>query len=238
MKSATLTFAALGLLAFGAANAQVSGSVTLTGTSDYDFRGVSQSSADPVFQGSLDLESESGWYIGVWGSQVDFGPGDGTDSEFDWYAGFALGETWVWDAGIVRYSYPDLPEAEYTEVWAGVDYEGAEGWSIGGKQWYTWDFFGASNTDGYYTELNGSYDTPWWGIGLTAHVGYTWGDGPDDLFDTYTDYSIGFIKHWWDDRIETHIRWVDTDLSGNLSGPDDAFENDGRVIGHISVTFP
>ena len=36
------------MLATAAANAEVSGSVTITGISDYDFRGVSQSSNDPA----------------------------------------------------------------------------------------------------------------------------------------------------------------------------------------------
>ena len=238
MKTFTMTLATIGLLATAAANAEVSGSVTGAFTSDYDFRGVSQSAGDPAVQGSLDLEGSSGWYIGVWGSKVDFGPGDSTDLELDWYAGFTMGETWVWDAGITRYSYPNGDDLDYTELYLGVDYDGAENWGAGFKQWYSYDWFGFENTDGYYSELNGHYMLPWFDIGLSGHVGYTWGDGPDDFYDTYTDYSVGVFKKWWDDRIETHIRYVDTDISGDLEEKSGAFENDGRVIGHISITFP
>src|SRR6187200_2427346 len=61
--------AAFGLLvAAAAANAQVSSTVTLT--SDYDFRGFSQSATDPAIQASLDYAHESGWYVGAWASNV------------------------------------------------------------------------------------------------------------------------------------------------------------------------
>ena len=64
--------AALGLLAAAtAANAQVSSTWTLT--NDYDFRGATQSAKDPAVQASIDYAHESGWYIGAWASNVDFG---------------------------------------------------------------------------------------------------------------------------------------------------------------------
>ncbi len=238
MKSATLTFAAIGLLAAAAANAEVSGSVTATGISDYDFRGVSQSGNDPAAQGSLDLEGDSGWYVGVWGSNIDFGDGESADLELDWYAGMSFGETWQTDFGVVYYAYPDESDLNYTEFFGGVTYGGAENWEAGFKQWYSYDWFGFDNTNGYYSEVNGSYTLPWFGIGVTGHLGYTWGDGPDDFYDEYTDWSVGLTKSWWEDRIETAVRWVDTDLDDEFEGFNGVGEKDGRVIGHISITLP
>src|SRR5690349_24575363 len=79
--------AGLGLLvAATVANAGVSSTWTLT--NDYDFRGNSQSAKDPAVQGSVDYASDSGWYVGAWGSNVDFGPAD-VDLEVDVYTGFA-----------------------------------------------------------------------------------------------------------------------------------------------------
>ena len=48
-------------------------SSTITATSDYDFRGVSQTGKDPALQLSLDYAFDSGFYAGLWGSNVDFG---------------------------------------------------------------------------------------------------------------------------------------------------------------------
>ncbi len=64
------------LLATGAVQAQVTG--TVTAVSDYDFRGVSLSGTDPALQGSVDWANESGFYAGLWASSsLDFGPGYG-----------------------------------------------------------------------------------------------------------------------------------------------------------------
>src|SRR5690349_16569922 len=58
-------------------------------TSDYVFRGVSQNMRDPALQAGLDYGfGDSGWYVGTWGSNVDFGTG-GPDIEIDTYVGWS-----------------------------------------------------------------------------------------------------------------------------------------------------
>lgn len=42
-------------------------------TSDYRFRGVSQSAKDPALQGGVDYTHPTGLYLGAWGSTIDFG---------------------------------------------------------------------------------------------------------------------------------------------------------------------
>src|SRR5262245_8155981 len=100
--------AALGLVATaGIANAGVSS--TITATSDYDFRGITQSAKDPAIQASLDFAMDSGWYIGAWASNVDFGDAADVNYEVDLYTGFSgsTGEGGLgWDVGIVAYTYP------------------------------------------------------------------------------------------------------------------------------------
>ena len=64
--------AALAILATASmAHADLSG--TLTAVSDYDFRGVTQTAQDPALQGSIDWAAESGFYVGAWASNIDFG---------------------------------------------------------------------------------------------------------------------------------------------------------------------
>ena len=72
-KTVVSTFAALGAVALlvlsGEARAQFS--ATVTGTSDYDFRGVSLSAKNPALQASLDYALPNGFAIGIWGSNID-----------------------------------------------------------------------------------------------------------------------------------------------------------------------
>ena len=63
----------------------------LDGTSDYVFRGVSQTDNDPTIQGGADL-SYGILYAGVWASGLDFGDdptvsGSDAQIEIDWYGG-------------------------------------------------------------------------------------------------------------------------------------------------------
>ncbi len=59
-------------------------------TTDYVFRGISQTDQNPAVQASLDA-SYGIFYIGMWGSNVDFGAGpagqDIANVEIDYYAG-------------------------------------------------------------------------------------------------------------------------------------------------------
>jgi hypothetical protein len=50
-------------------SAGISGNITLT--SDYIWRGVSQTTGDPALQGGVAYSHENGFYAGVWGSNVD-----------------------------------------------------------------------------------------------------------------------------------------------------------------------
>ena len=116
--------AALGLLAAAAgANAEVSSTWTLT--NDYDFRGITQSAKDPAVQASLDCATESGWYVGAWASNVDFGDDVDIDYEVDLYTGFSGGEEegLGWDVGLVYYAYPDESDANYPEIYGKLNYD-------------------------------------------------------------------------------------------------------------------
>lgn len=65
-------FAGLALTTVGAqvAHAEVSTDVALT--SDYVWRGVSQTDQNPALQAGAEYAQAIGVYVGVWGSNVDF----------------------------------------------------------------------------------------------------------------------------------------------------------------------
>ena len=67
-------------------------------TTDYTFRGISQSASDTAIQGGFDWASDT-FYVGTWGSTVDFNDdlfnpvtgeqiSDGSSTEIDFYAGY------------------------------------------------------------------------------------------------------------------------------------------------------
>src|SRR5688500_15812419 len=42
-------------------------------TTDYAFRGISQTLREPALQGGVDLTGPAGMYAGIWGSSLNFG---------------------------------------------------------------------------------------------------------------------------------------------------------------------
>ncbi|MCB1710405.1 MAG: TorF family putative porin, partial [Halioglobus sp.] len=60
---------------------EISGNVALT--SDYRFRGISQSDESAAIQGGFDVEFSPGFYVGTWGSSVDFDSNEGYDGSLE-----------------------------------------------------------------------------------------------------------------------------------------------------------
>lgn len=222
--------AALVLMASAwAAHAEVTG--TVTAVSDYDFRGVTQTAQGPALQGSLDYAHDSGFYAGAWASNVDFGSGD-PNIEIDMYSGFASGETFPWDVGIIYYTYAGASALNYPEIYASL------GWKfLEAKVWYSWDYGGNGGSSMYY-EGNVNYELPA-NFGLTGHVGYSDGNGIQTAYGQgdYTDWSAGVTYALG--NFSLALKWVDgSDLKSLNDAPDDVFSSDARAVFSISTTFP
>jgi uncharacterized protein (TIGR02001 family) len=237
--------AALGLFAAaGAANAGVT--ATVTAVSDYDFRGITQSAQDPALQASVDYAHDSGWYIGEWASNVDFGDGSDIDKELDLYTGFSgsTGEGGLaWDAGLIYYTYPDDSDANYFEIYGSL----AKDW-FKGKLWYSNDF-GGDLTDGdtpaWYIEGNGTFPIGESGFSVLVHAGYSFGDYWDDLKDVgigdkYFDFSVGAGYTY--KNFNFALKYVDgsdlKELDDTVLTPDDVFSTEPRIILSVATTFP
>ncbi|NNF96899.1 MAG: hypothetical protein HKM94_08245 [Halobacteria archaeon] len=85
-------------------------------TSNYIWRGLSQTDNQAAIQGGLDYEN-SGFYVGTWLSNVSWTNVEGY--EMDIYAGygFDLGPT-SWDVGYIAYTYPlSDPGEDFSEVY-------------------------------------------------------------------------------------------------------------------------
>jgi uncharacterized protein (TIGR02001 family) len=85
-------------------------SVYLVLTTDYVWRGVTQSDGDAAAQLGAEVNFESGFHAGLWGSTVDIDNGADRqrDTEVIYYLGYAhdLDSRWTLGANIVAYTYP------------------------------------------------------------------------------------------------------------------------------------
>lgn len=82
-------------------------SFNVGGTTDYVFRGFSQSDEDPAFQAGIDI-GYGIFYLGAWGSGVDQDFVGGASAEIDLYGGVtpSLG-IFDFDFGFIYYGYPN-----------------------------------------------------------------------------------------------------------------------------------
>lgn len=97
--------------------ADVSGSATFT--SDYVWRGTTQSQGDPAVQAGVKVATDSGWYGSIWGSSVEFAPETHASSEFDFIVGWSgsLSPDWALDVNITHYRYPSTTvDLDWTEL--------------------------------------------------------------------------------------------------------------------------
>ncbi|MES2860147.1 MAG: TorF family putative porin [Pseudomonadota bacterium] len=194
----------------------------LAATSDYVFRGYSQTAEDPALSGGIDLTSGS-FYVGGWASNVDFG--DSTDAEVDVYGGYRTeANGFALDLGVVGYLYVDQPgSADYDYVEFKAAASRAFGPVTGGVAvFYSPDFFGADE-QAVYTEANAAFSpaTDWT---VTAALGKQFLDVNDD----YTTWNVG-VAYAITDNLIADVRYHDADVDGPLS--------DGRLVGTIKVVF-
>ncbi len=128
MKYSRSILASALLAATGVVQAELSANLGVA--SNYYFRGVTQTDDQAAISGGLDYAHESGFYLGTWASNVDFGGKD--DVEVDLYAGFGndIGDTgFNYDLSVWYYWYPGAGgdqqggELDYTEVSGSLGWE-------------------------------------------------------------------------------------------------------------------
>ena len=208
----------LGLLAASVAHAEVSGTLTLT--SAYLFRGISQTDEKPALQGGLEWAHDSGVYAGAWGSSIswlsDSDPDISSQVELDAYLGIRgdFGDSGVgWDVGAVHYWYPGsypagFNKADTTEAYAGLS------WGIlSAKYSYALtDLFGIPDSDGSSNlDLGVGWEfAPGWS--LNGAAGKQWVKGTAGT-GTYAFWSAGVGKTF-DNGFDIAVAWNDNDLIG------------------------
>jgi uncharacterized protein (TIGR02001 family) len=167
-------------------------------TSNYLYRGLSQTGNKPALQGGFDYAHESGFYAGVWGSSIswlsDFGVAANAGTEFDTYAGFS-GEAGDigYDVGFLRYNYPGEYGGNLTantnELYGSVSYK----FVTAKYSRSSGNLFGFADSSGSgYLDLSASYDLEDAGISLGAHYGKQ--TVANNSASDYTDYNFSVSK--------------------------------------------
>lgn len=114
-----------GLMTLGASAQAADFSGTAALTSDYVWRGSTQTRGDAAVQASVKVASGSGFYASVWGSNVEFAPETRASSELDVTAGWgrSVGDDWALDVNLVHYRYPATTvDLDWTELNGTVTY--------------------------------------------------------------------------------------------------------------------
>jgi uncharacterized protein (TIGR02001 family) len=99
-------------------------SANAAASSNYIWRGLTQSTNDAAVSGGIDFAADSGFYIGTWASNVKYAEGDAFSYEHDVYFGFSGGDDFTYDVGYLYYNYDDLAEFDFGEVYGSIGYGG------------------------------------------------------------------------------------------------------------------
>jgi len=230
------------LVAGAAAHAEITTTGSVAFTTDYKFRGITQTSNNAAVQGGLTFTHDSGVYLSGWGSSID---GSAGGAEMDILLGYTgTAGDFTYDVGVMRYGYPGAnrnttgaANPDYNEVYASVSAYGAK--------------LGVAYSDDYYAETGkfsyvyGSYGTEVAGVGLSASVGYnklydtgaTFSAAKTD--DNYIDYKIAASKDlsFLDSGLKgvvVEVAYIGTDLKdADLPG----LNVDGSVVATVSKAF-
>jgi len=164
-------------------------------TTDYRYRGISQTRLKPALQGGADFAADSGFYVGAWGSTIKWvkdGGGD-ANTEIDLYGGYKteIASGLTLDVGVLQYVYPSNklnPSANTLEGYGALSYGPA---TLKVSRSFT-NLFGFADSKGsMYYDLSATFDLGS-GYSVTPHVGRQTVKNLSAA--SYTDYSLTLNK--------------------------------------------
>jgi hypothetical protein len=240
----------------------VAGSAAIV--SDYRFRGVSQTDKGMAVQAGVTVTHESGFYAGVWASNLaGWGTFGGSNTELDLSGGYAaqIGGAKV-DVGLTWYMYPGGADVtDFAEPYVKVSATlGPVGALIGAayapqqRALGRWYFSGADAASGIYNApgdkednlylwTDASVGLPGTPVTLKGHLGHSWGNpglGPNGTSvaptGRYWDWSLGGEAAIG--PLTLGLSYVDTSISAADAAylqPNFASTKDGSTIAGATV---
>ena len=168
-------------------------------TTEYRYRGISQSRFKPAVQGGVDYAFSNGAYLGAWASTIKWIKDAGGDSniELDVYGGYKgeIAKDVTYDVGVLKYVYSGhkLSVSPNTlEVYGAV----TTGPFTAKYSHSTSNLFGfAGSKNSGYLDLSATFDVGN-GVMVTPHVGHQKVAGTGNGVFSYTDYSVSISKDY------------------------------------------
>jgi uncharacterized protein (TIGR02001 family) len=224
-------------------------------TTDYVFRGISQTAEGPAIQGGFDATCGL-FYAGVWGSNLDFGGSGGQDVanlEIDWYAGVKPKTGPItWDLGVIYYSYPNalgsVADLNYFEVKVGGSAEIWKDGTLGVTVFYSPEYTGES---GHVWTIETAFAQALPKVGMfsptfSALVGVQRGNnsnnyglitnGDDGYVYWNAGVTLGFHEKW-----SLDLRYWDTNISNSGDfcdgGNNGLLQCDARFVATLKFTY-
>ncbi|MET4576981.1 TorF family putative porin [Ottowia thiooxydans] len=159
-------------------------------TSDYRYRGISQSRLKPAISAGADYSHASGFYVGTWLTSIQWIKDAGGDASAEWdvYGGYkGTAGPIGYDVGVLRYMYPDHKlsiSPNTTEIYGAVTWQML---TVKYSHSVT-NLFGFDNSkNSGYLDVSAAFDLGN-GWSVTPHVGRQWIKNNGAA--SYTDYSI------------------------------------------------
>lgn len=191
-------------------------SATVTLTSDYRFRGQSQTDREAAVQGGIDYNHPSGFFAGMWASSIDFNDEQQSPAEVDVLAGYShtFFEGTEGSVAAAYYWYPDSAPADYDyfELLISLSHD-LDDFSAGADFTYSPDYSGKT---GDAVGLSGGIDVPITAGGIdwlsaSAHAGYQWIDD-NDAYDApdWFFFDFGATATW--ELFAFDLRYTGTDI--------------------------
>lgn len=179
----------------------------VAGTSDYVFRGVSQTEEEPALSGGVDV-TVGAVYAGAWASNVSFPGDDDTNAEIDLYGGVRTEAAgWTLDLGVIGYLYAGQPggaDYDYAEIKVAASRAVGPA-TVGAAVYYSPDFFGASEDEATYIEANAAV-SPVDRLTLSGAIGHQFLSSDFD----YTTWNLG-AAYQLTSSLAVDVRYHDTD---------------------------
>jgi len=212
---------------------------TLSGTfditSNYMFRGISNSNNVPAFQGGLTYQfTKTGIYFNIWGSNVNFSDplGNTATVEIDTIAGIrnSIGDNFTYDINVDRYNYPKARAADYDEIIANATF-----YFLTAQIAYSSNVYGFHD-NGTYVNIGFNYPVPPHFIFGQENVVVSGGIGhyslnPTPTLQSYNDYNIQIAKTIGSYTLA--VQWTDT----NGRSVDPVYLRDSHIIGTVTANF-
>jgi len=202
----------------GLAQAELTANVGVT--SNYVFRGETQTDDGFAVQGGVDFTHASGIYAGIWGSNVEDSFVNDKGFEYDLYAGynFKVNEKVAFDIGFITYQYTGTDTfTESNEIFFGASFYGFSATYYDGSP--------DTGPDYSYVDLKYTLALP---QEFNVHLHYGNKDSDNSTFDA-EDASVGVSKEIA--GLDLSLTWTTIDYDSS------SFSDENELFVTVTKSF-